>query len=92
MSTAPACSILRAADGAEARLDRFRQETGTDVNDRFDGVVVMPFEPRLSVLEPDVTRIMSLPDSGYAAAVKSLAAALTARTCSCSTPALEVRS
>lgn len=87
------CLVLnRAADGAEARLDRFRQETGTDVKDRFDGVVAMPFEPRLSELEPDVTRIMSRPDSGYAVAVRSLAAALTARACSCSKPALEIRS
>lgn len=79
------CLVLnKAGSDAREKLARFRTETGININDRFDGVVMLPTEPRLAELEPDVTRIMSANDSEYARVVSALAEALQARSCGCS--------
>lgn len=79
------CLVLnRAGNDAREKLSRFREATGISLDDRFDGIVMLPAEPRLAELEPDVTRIMSAGDSEYASMVSSLAASLQARACGCS--------
>jgi CO dehydrogenase maturation factor len=82
------CLVLNRADETtKSRLDRFLSDTGININERFDGTVMLPLEPRLAEMEPDVTRIMSVGDSEYATMVNALAGALQARNCSCSTAA-----
>jgi CO dehydrogenase maturation factor len=77
--------VNRVSDGGENRLERFQQETGQCLGRIFDAVIMLPTEPQLQTLDPDVTRIMSDRESGYAIAVTALASRLNARPCTCST-------
>lgn len=74
--------VNRVQDDSMERLERFSAETGFTLADRFDGTLLLPAEPRLAALEPDVTRIMTL-DSDYARMVAALAATLPATVCTC---------
>ena len=81
------CLVVNRARGEETeKLVRFQTETGINLDERFDGTVILPHEPRLLDMEPDVTRIMEVGGSEYAAAVDELAARLseTAVSCGCS--------
>ncbi len=79
--------VNRANDGTADKLARFENETGKPLSERFDSHFLLPSEPRLLELEPEVTRIMASRESTYAAAVTALAARLGASRCSCSAPA-----
>jgi CO dehydrogenase maturation factor len=76
--------VNRAGEGTKDKLDRYQSETGINLAERFNGTVVLPSEPRLLELEPEVTRIMGIADSEYAAGVTDLAARLNASSCGCS--------
>ncbi|HET6420614.1 MAG TPA: AAA family ATPase [Geobacteraceae bacterium] len=76
--------INRAAEGTAEKLERYQNETGTDFNSLFRGVVMLPSESRLRELEPEVARVMEMSDSGYAVAVADLAARLNTYECCCS--------
>lgn len=79
------CLVVNRADvGTSDKLGRYRKETGTDFNTLFKGVMLLPSEPRLRELEPEVARVMEMPDSGYAAAVAALASRLNSYECCCS--------
>ncbi len=75
--------VNRVAQGSEARLERFRQESGQEFAGIFDAVIELPAEPLLQALDPDVTRIMDEPGSAYAIAVTALASRLNAPPCMC---------
>lgn len=79
--------VNRIAPGGSAKLERFQQENGCRLDETFDAIVELPAEPALEALDPDVTRIMENRESGYAAAVTSLASLLNAPQCSCSSSA-----
>lgn len=68
--------VNRVKEGGDDKLARFNQYTGTDLAQSFDAVVTLPFEARLEALEPGVTKVMDLADSGYAEAVAALATSL----------------
>lgn len=76
--------VNRVSDGGEGRLERFQQETGQCLGKIFDTVIMLPTEPRLQALDPDVTRIMSDRESAYAIAVTALASRLNSNPCTCS--------
>ena len=76
--------VNRSGEGTNDKLARYQAETGIDFNDRFNGTVLLPAEPLLRDLEPEVTRIMGAADNGYASAVTALAERLNASSCSCS--------
>jgi len=79
--------VNRATDVTAGKLARFEKETGKPLTERFDSHYLLPAEPLLLDLEPEVTRIMTNPESSYAAAVESLASRLASPHCSCSAPA-----
>ena len=79
--------VNRAGDRTTEKLDRYEKETGKPLSELFETLYLLPAEPRLAELEPEVTRIMGSPESGYAAAVTALASRLCITHCSCSAPA-----
>jgi CO dehydrogenase maturation factor len=79
--------VNRAGAEASVKLERFQAETGIKLDERFDGTVMLPHEPGLLDVEPDVTRIMEVDGSEYAAAVDALASRLSAVSCGCSAAA-----
>jgi CO dehydrogenase maturation factor len=76
--------VNRASDRTADKLARFETETGKPLSGLFETLYLLPVEPRLADLEPEVTRIMDNRDSGYAASVAALAARLCTTHCSCS--------
>jgi CO dehydrogenase maturation factor len=78
-------AVNRAQDESKDKLARFQAETGITLAERFNGTVMLPIEPRLESLEPEVTKIMAILESGYAAAISALASRLCATDCGCST-------
>jgi len=79
--------VNRASDRTADKLARFETETGKPLSGLFETLYLLPVEPRLADLEPEVTRIMDNRDSGYAASVAALASRLCTTHCSCSAPA-----
>jgi len=79
--------VNRASDRSADKLARFETETGKPLSELFETLYLLPVEPRLAELEPEVTRIMDNRDSGYAASVAALASRLCTTHCSCSAPA-----
>lgn len=79
--------INRAGERTTGKLARFEKETGKPLAEQFASLYLLPAEPRLAELEPEVTKILESPESRYAAAVTALAARLGAPHCSCSAPA-----
>jgi CO dehydrogenase maturation factor len=79
--------VNRATDVTAGKLARFEKETRKHLSELFDSHYLLPAEPLLLDLEPEVTRIMTNPESSYAAAVESLASRLATPHCSCSAPA-----
>jgi CO dehydrogenase maturation factor len=75
--------VNRAKGEGNEKLARYNQYTGTDLAQSFDSIVTLPFETRLEALEPGVSRVMDLQDSGYATAVAALAASLENPGCGC---------
>ena len=76
--------VNRASDRTADKLARFETETGKPLSGLFETLYLLPVEPRLADLEPEVTRIMDNRDSGYAASVAALASRLCTTHCSCS--------
>jgi CO dehydrogenase maturation factor len=76
--------VNRASDRTADKLARFETETGKTLSGLFETLYLLPVEPRLADLEPEVTRIMDNRNSGYAASVAALAARLCTTHCSCS--------
>lgn len=79
--------ISKADERTTAKLARFEEVTGKPFAERFHGIFLLPAEPLLLAMEPDVTRIMATPENRYTAAVTALAAKLATSSCSCSAPA-----
>lgn len=75
--------INRGKQGTAEKMARFDDYRGTGLAKNFDSVFLLPFEPLLETLEPAVTRIMDVQDSGYGAAVASLASRLGSHGCDC---------
>ncbi len=80
-------AVNRTHGEAADKLARFRAESGINLEERFDGMVMLPAEPRLVDMDPKVTKIMEIRDSEYAAAVNALAQRLSAAECRCSAAA-----
>lgn len=79
--------VNRASDRTADKLARFETGTGKPLSGLFETLYLLPVEPRLADLEPEVTRIMDHRDSGYAASVAALASRLCTTHCKCSAPA-----
>jgi CO dehydrogenase maturation factor len=80
--------VNRAGDRTTEKLARYEKETGKPLSELFDTLYLLPVEPRLAELEPEVTKIMEcLQSGGYAASVAALASRLCTTHCSCSAPA-----
>lgn len=79
--------VNRAHEGTAGKLARYEEETGKPLAELFETLYLLPAEPRLADLEPDVTRIMQSSESHYARAVAALASRLCITHCSCSAPA-----
>lgn len=75
--------INRGKEGTTEKMTRFDDYIGAGLAQNFDSVFLLPFEPRLETLEPAVTRIMDVQESGYGAAVTALASRLGAHGCDC---------
>lgn len=75
--------VNRIASGGTAKLERFQQEQGCNLEELFDAIIELPAEPLLEALDPDVTRIMENRESGYTRAVTKLASLLNAPPCFC---------
>lgn len=78
--------VNRGKEGTAEKLARFDDYSGASLAGLFDSVFYLPLEPRLEQLEPAVTRIMELEDSGYANAVAALASRLGSHGCDCAAP------
>ncbi|KAF0218536.1 MAG: CO dehydrogenase maturation [Geobacteraceae bacterium] len=76
--------VNRVTEGGEDKLARFQEETRLDLAGVFDGMLMLPVEPQLEALDPEVTRIMGNRESRFAGAVTTLALRLSAPACSCS--------
>jgi CO dehydrogenase maturation factor len=76
--------VNKVRPGFEARLERFAAEAGAPLERSFGAIVPLPDDGRLSDLDPDVRRVLDLPDSAYAAALTVLADRLEPRDCGCS--------
>jgi len=79
--------VNRANEGTASKLARYENETGSPLSELFETLYLLPLEPRLADLEPDVTKIMESPESHYATSVAALASRLCTTHCSCSAPA-----
>jgi len=79
--------VNRASDRTTEKLARYEKETGKPLSELFETLYLLPVEPRLAELEPEVTKIMECLQSGYAASVAALASRLCTTHCSCSAPA-----
>ena len=77
--------VNRGKEGTPEKMARFDDYQGASLAQAFDDVFCLPFESRLETLEPAVTRVMELGDSGYATAVAALAARLGSHGCGCGT-------
>lgn len=75
--------INRGKEGTAEKMARFDDYIGAGLARNFDSVFLLPFEPRLETLEPAVTRIMDVQESGYGAAVAALASRLGSHGCDC---------
>jgi CO dehydrogenase maturation factor len=78
--------INRGKEGTPEKMARFDEYCGKGLAGAFDSVFCLPYESRLETLEPAVTRVMELSDSGYAKAVAALASQLSAHGCDCAAP------
>jgi CO dehydrogenase maturation factor len=78
--------INRGKEGTAEKMARFDDYNGARLAQRFDSVFLLPFEPRLEALEPEVTRIMDMPESDYGTAVVALASRLGSHGCDCAAP------
>lgn len=78
--------VNRGKEGTAEKLARFDDYHGASLAGLFDSVFYLPLEPRLEQLEPAVTRILKLEDSGYATAVAALASRLGSHCCDCAAP------
>jgi CO dehydrogenase maturation factor len=79
------CLIVNRTNEKTAdKLGRFQAETGIDFAQLFNGTVQLPAESRLHEMEPGVTAITDVAESGYATAVIDLASRLSASGCGCS--------
>jgi CO dehydrogenase maturation factor len=77
--------INRGKESTPEKMARFDDYCGASLAESFDGVFYLPFEARMETLEPAVTRVMALEDSGYATAVAALASRLGSQGCDCGT-------
>lgn len=75
--------INRGKNDTAEKMARFDDYSGTGLAQNFDSVFLLPFEPRLETLEPDVTRIMDIHESDYCTAVAALASRLGSHGCEC---------
>lgn len=75
--------INRGKQGTAEKMARFDDYRGAGLAKNFDSVFLLPFEPLLETLEPAVTRIMDVQESGYGAAVAALASRLGSHGCNC---------
>ena len=75
--------INRGKQGTAEKMARFDDYRGAGLAKNFDSVFLLPFEPLLETLEPAVTRIMDVQESGYGAAVAALASRLGSHGCDC---------
>ncbi len=74
--------VNRSGPNLEQKLARLFAEAGEPVEQLFEAVVLLPEEPRLAELDPDVTAILD-EASPYAAAIHALAERLRPRDCGC---------
>ncbi len=80
------CLIVnRSNEKTSDKMVRFQAETGIDFSQLFNGTLQLPAESRLNEMEPGVTAITDVAESGYANAVIDLASRLSASACGCST-------
>ncbi len=77
--------VNRGKEGTPDKMARYDEYCGASLAHAFDDVFCLPYEPRLEALEPAVTRIMELQESGYATAVAVLASRLGSHGCDCAT-------
>ena len=75
--------LNRGRQGTPEKMARFDDYLGTSLAHSFDDVFCLPYESRLEALEPAVTRIMTVEESGYAVAVATLATRLGSHGCGC---------
>ncbi|SNB47344.1 AAA family ATPase [Geobacter sp. DSM 9736] len=75
--------VNRVKEGGEEKLARFERETGRELAEQFDAIFMLPLESRFEELEPDVTRVMEMDGSDYAAGVAALAWRLNHGECGC---------
>ncbi|MCF6265419.1 MAG: AAA family ATPase [Desulfuromusa sp.] len=68
--------INRAGEGGRSKLARFDEMMQTDTCKLFDQIIALDAEPRFEALEPDVTRILDDPSSGYTKGIAELAGTL----------------
>ncbi len=68
--------INRAGAGGEEKLKRFDTMMKTDTGELFDRIILLDAEARFEDLEPNVTRILDDPESGYSKGIAALAATL----------------
>lgn len=78
--------VNRGKEGTPGKMARYDEYCGASLARVFDDVFCLPYEPQLEALEPAVTRIMEVEQSGYATAVASLAARLGSHACDCAPP------
>jgi len=77
--------VNRGKEGTPGKMARYDEYCGASLANAFDDVFCLPYEPRLEALEPAVTRVMELAESGYATAVAALASRLGSHGCACAT-------
>jgi CO dehydrogenase maturation factor len=77
--------VNRSKEGTPGKMARYDEYCGASLAHAFDDVFCLPYEPRLEALEPAVTRVMELEESGYATAVAALASRLGSHGCDCAT-------
>lgn len=77
--------INRGKEGTAEKMARFDDYSSASLARAFDSVFLLPFEPRFEALEPAVTRILDMPESGYGTAVAALASRLGSHGCDCAT-------
>jgi CO dehydrogenase maturation factor len=79
------CLIVNRANEKTAdKLRHFQDETHIDFPKLYNGILQLPDESRLQDMEPAVTAITEIAESGYGAAVIDLASRLSASGCTCS--------
>jgi CO dehydrogenase maturation factor len=75
--------VNRSGPSLEQKLGKLFAEAGEPIEHLFEAVVLLPEEPRLADLDPDVTAILLDEGSPYAAAISALAQRLRPRDCGC---------